>query len=254
MIQTHTPLFQYAVVGVVTSLLGIPLLFSILSARASRRRAQQSLYGLYDVPGLRLGCSFWLVVFLLVLLGVGLLLLALAHQGPFSLGPGPLTQLAQAAVPDLLTQAPTISAAHIDQVLRAAHSPAQGIGSQLVRLGRQYHLDPIFALAFFHHESNYGSRGVAVVTHSLGNIRCTPGVTCFQGYRSYQSWAQGAQDWYRLIHDVYLEHGLTTVKAIVPIYAPAADGNNVAGYITAVMRDVTIWRAEQTITAAKAVS
>ena len=42
-------------------------------------------------------------------------------------------------------------------------------------LGVHYGIDPAYALGFFVVESACGTRGVARTTHSLGNIRCTPG-------------------------------------------------------------------------------
>ncbi len=242
---TQTPSFQWAVVGTLLVLFGVPVLlpplFSWLAARRQTRRVMYQAYGLYPS---RRGCSLGLVLSLFVF-GIGLYLLAwpwLPQRWHLSFGPGPITQIMQTPAPDVLDQAPTITAAQIDQVLAAAHSPAHGLGATLYRLGVQYGIDPAFALAFFHHESDYGTRGVAVVTRSLGNIRCTPGSSCYHGYRRYDTWAEGAQDWYRLIHDAYIGHGLATVEAIIPVYAPATDGNHVAAYVSAVMGDVTSWR------------
>ncbi len=99
------------------------------------------------------------------------------------------------------------------------------------------------ALAFFLHESSFGTTGVARVTRSLGNIICSGYPTCFQGFRSYASWQVGAWDWFRLIKYEYLPRGLSTVQAIVPVYAPASDHNDVPAYIAAVVQAVATWRA-----------
>src|SRR5258706_11588722 len=64
---------------------------------------------------------------------------------------------------------PTISAHFINSVLAANHSPAAGTGQELYDLGVQYGIDPVFALAFFQHESDFGTQGEATVTMSLGN-------------------------------------------------------------------------------------
>jgi hypothetical protein len=75
----------------------------------------------------------------------------------------------------------------------------------LYDLGVQYGIDPAFAVAFFVVESACGTRGVARTTHSLGNIRCTPGYACAAGYRAYATWAAGAADWYALLRTLYLD-------------------------------------------------
>ena len=40
----------------------------------------------------------------------------------------------------------------------------------------RFGIDDVFALAFFFHESLFGRLGVAAVTHSVGNIVCTPAI------------------------------------------------------------------------------
>jgi hypothetical protein len=140
---------------------------------------------------------------------------------------------------------PTISAALIDQVLSAYGSPMAGEGRDIYNLGVKYEIDPAFCLAFFVHESAAGTRGEAVITHNLGNIRATAGSPSRDGYRYYDSWLDGAEDWYRLISHVYVgSWGLSTVDQIVPVYAPSADSNDPAAYIDDVEQLVTAWRAQ----------
>lgn len=138
---------------------------------------------------------------------------------------------------------PTVTASFIDRVLARASSPAQGIGTVMVQEGMKYGIDPVYALAFFHHESSFGLAGVARSTHSIGNIRCTEGYSCDPtgGYRSYPSYTVALDDWYALI-TAYIAHGLTTVETIIPTYAPTADNNNEAAYIASVNKDVAMWR------------
>jgi hypothetical protein len=144
---------------------------------------------------------------------------------------------------------PTVSANFINRVLAAYHSPAATTGQALYADGVMYGIDPAFALAFFLHESNFGTAGIAQVTHSLGNIRCTPGYpSCYQGFRQYSTWQDGYLDWYKLIRNVYVtQWGLTTVDQIIPVYAPSSDNNNVQAYIAAVEHAVTTWRSRQVI-------
>jgi hypothetical protein len=143
-----------------------------------------------------------------------------------------------------ITGSPTVSAAFINQVLAYYHSPAGGLGQSLYHLGVHYNINPTYALAFFMHESMFGTLGVARVTLSLGNIRCSTGYACLYGYRTYSSWASGFADWYRLIREVYIHQWhLTTIEQIVPTYAPSGDHNNVIGYITAVEQAVSTWQS-----------
>jgi hypothetical protein len=139
---------------------------------------------------------------------------------------------------------PSISAEFINRVLAWYDSPAAGKGQALYDDGVKYGIDPVYALAFFMHESRFGTTGVATVTHSLGNIRATAGHARYQGYRMYRTWEEGFEDWYRLIAKLYVaQWGLSTVDQIVPVYAPSSDNNDVAAYIAAVKQAVDGWRS-----------
>ncbi|HEY1349707.1 MAG TPA: glucosaminidase domain-containing protein [Ktedonobacteraceae bacterium] len=139
---------------------------------------------------------------------------------------------------------PTIDASFINQVLAAYNSPARDKGQVLYDLGVRYTIDPVYALAFFLHESGFGTTGVARVTLSLGNIRATAGYENYAGYRRYKSWEAGFEDWYRLIRVQYIQKwGLASIDQIVPVYAPGADHNDVAAYIHAVKQAVDTWRS-----------
>lgn len=141
---------------------------------------------------------------------------------------------------------PSVDAATIKQVLQGYNSPAVGASDAMYRLGLEYGIDPAFCLAFFINESTAGTAGVARTTLSVGNIRSTPGYQAFQGYRKYDSWEQGIEDWYRLIRDLYItEWDLTTVDEIIPVYAPDSDGNNPDHYIATVKKLVTSWRTKK---------
>ncbi len=137
---------------------------------------------------------------------------------------------------------PTISASAIDRILGMHHSPAAGTGQALFAYGVESGIDPAYALAFFHHESSYGTTGVARFTHALGNIRCSAGYQCLQGFRAYVSWQAGYLDWYRLIRDTYVARwGLTTPATILPVYAPESRHNDVQAYIDAI-RSRPAWK------------
>jgi hypothetical protein len=138
--------------------------------------------------------------------------------------------------------APTITAAKIDQVLCNAGSPACGKGQVIYDDGVAAGINPAYALAFFQHESTFGTAGVARSTHSIGNLRCIKSVPCVGGYAYFRTWEQGIQAWYDLINSsIYIGSGHTTVESIIPIYAPASDHNDEQAYIQSVVSAVQSW-------------
>jgi len=178
------------------------------------------------------------------LLGLFLALLVLLVALLVALHPVPSASGAGRAASWSLLGRPSVSATFMDEVLAAYHSPALGIGQALYADGIQTDIDPAYALAFFWHESRFGTQGIARFTHSLGNIRCSAGYACFDGFRAYATWAAGAADWFHLIASVYVPAGRTTVPAVVSLYAPPAE-NDTAAYVCAVESAVSTWRAGQ---------
>jgi hypothetical protein len=142
---------------------------------------------------------------------------------------------------------PSIPVAQIDTILKLYQSPAAGQGQTLYDLSVQYGIDDAYPLAFFMHESRFGTQGEAQVTHSLGNLRCIDGAACIDqdrgGYASFASWHDGFQAWFVLItSDLYKGDGLTTVETIIPRYAPTADSNDETAYINAIIEAVDAWQ------------
>jgi len=86
------------------------------------------------------------------------------------------------------------------------------------------------------------TRGVARFTHAIGNIRATPGYQDHEGYRSYATYTEGIEDWFKLIKELYIgTWGLTTPDTILPRYAPWADNNNPIAYASTVAALVDSW-------------
>jgi Mannosyl-glycoprotein endo-beta-N-acetylglucosaminidase len=138
---------------------------------------------------------------------------------------------------------PTVAAAKVDTVLCNAGSPACGTGQALYDLSKQYNIDDAVALAFFKHESQYGTLGMARATKSLGNIGCEAGYDCYQGFASFTSWVQGYRAWYELISGpMYVGSGLTTVSAILAKYDPAPSDDE-ASYVSDVEQSVSQYRS-----------
>ena len=157
---------------------------------------------------------------------------------PIPSSPGPYSVLGK----------PTITADFINRVLASYGSPAAGLGQQMYDLGVKYGIDPVYALAFFMHESLFGTTGEARVTLSLGNERCIPDRACIDkdrgGYAKMNSWQDGFEHWYKLIRNLYVaQWGLVTVDQIIPRYAPNSDGNDEAAYIASLKHEIDSWRA-----------
>ncbi len=142
--------------------------------------------------------------------------------------------------------APSLSPDYINNVLCSASSPACGTGPDLYTYGKQYGIDPAWALAWFQHESDYGTEGIARETHSLGNIRCSAGYSCIGGFRAYTSWQDGYADWYKLIAWYVNNLHKSSVHDILYTYAPPSE-NSTDTYIDAVCSAVNAWRQEVTV-------
>lgn len=188
--------------------------------------------------------KFWKQAVLLALAAI--LLLAAAQMHPAS-------QPQPACPASSVMCAPTISADFIDRVLAAYHSPVSGHGQYIYDGGVRYGIDPAYALAFFMHESTFGTAGEARASLSIGNLRCIPTAICRDGYAWFPSWDDGIDAWYRLIKDGYVGGAVSgkcpcvTIEQIIPVYAPSADHNDEGAYIQAIEHAVSTWRAGQVL-------
>ncbi|GCE17480.1 glucosaminidase domain-containing protein [Dictyobacter kobayashii] len=190
---------------------------------------------------LTLSSAFQLSVVVVASLAIGVSIISLLIS---MLTPRLASRLTGSAGPYNVAGQPTISADFINAVLDHYHSPASGKGQALYDKGVKYGIDPAYALAFFMQESQMGTQGVAAITHSLGNIRATDGYPSYHGYRKYNTWEDGFEDWYKLISQQYVQNwGLTTVDQIIPVYAPNSDNNNEQQYISSVEYMVDRWRS-----------
>lgn len=145
---------------------------------------------------------------------------------------------------------PTITPAQIEAVLKQYNSPAAGQGQEIYNIAVRNGINPAISLAFFIQESGAGSdqrwaglKPDGSTTKNIGNIICTPGYRCYGRFRDYATWAEGIEDWNKLIKELYVgEWGRTTVEQIIPKYAPAADSNDEGAYIASVKRLVEQWQ------------
>jgi hypothetical protein len=143
---------------------------------------------------------------------------------------------------------PRISETGFRRLLEQRGSPAAPEAVQAYRAIVSLGVDPLFALAIFWYESRFGTIGI-VPTYDLknpgairssrtgvGEIVQIPGRGPFV---RYPSWTEGFRDLaWRLVEPtfVYAQRGARTVQTIIPLWAPASDGNQPEAYIAAVLR------------------
>lgn len=140
---------------------------------------------------------------------------------------------------------PSLSEGVIRSQLMMYHSPlvSQTFGrtmdgaAYIYREGIALGIDPGILMAFFWHESHYGTQGIANQTDSVGNLRPLPDQPELDGYRYYRSWAQGVDSMYSLLLQ-YADNGAGDVALAVPVWAPPSDNNNDVLYIQDVLSHI----------------
>src|SRR6266516_4305998 len=118
---------------------------------------------------LLVGCALLLLIFWWLVTQAGLSSLAFLVPLPIIWSPAsPSSQHEQFSS---VLGPPSVSATFINRVLAAYHSPAAGLGQALYDDGVNTGIDPVYVLAFFMHESSFGTTGEARKTLALGNER-----------------------------------------------------------------------------------
>lgn len=113
----------------------------------------------------------------------------------------------------------------------------------------EFGVDPLFILAMFWHESQFGRFGVARVTHSWGNTRNptfgakpvgeAPGAS--GSFPIFRDWLDGCVSTVaRLVATDWVYHDREPIREIFEhpsgkVWAPAGDFNNPSGYLRAVI-------------------
>jgi hypothetical protein len=134
---------------------------------------------------------------------------------------------------------PTISRQTFCNILASYHSPAAGQCNTFYTQGLAYGVDPVMWLAWFKMENEFFTDGGSSLRNkNPGNLRCG------SHYCRYASFTDGSAALYKLLKKYATEWHRPTVDLIVPMYAPASDGNNPAWYIATVKKLVNRWRAE----------
>ena len=150
--------------------------------------------------------------------------------------------------------APRIGAEGFARILRAHDSPAAPEAATGWQAVADHGVDPLFALAIFHKESQFGRDGVCLdhQTLSPGNTRTSrTGVghrvdTAFGPFIRYPSWTEGWRDLaFRLVDPAfaYATEGLRTIRPIIFTWAPPTDFNqDTERYVTDVVRNMNDWQ------------
>lgn len=155
--------------------------------------------------------------------------------------------------------APRISQTGFAGLLRERGSPAAEQAEAGWAAVEATGVDPLFALAVFHQESQFGTDGVCFEfnSRSPGNTRSSrTGVgEPFQSPRHgtfirYPSWSEGWRDLAFRLADptfVYAQEGRRTIRPIIERWAPPDDAfdpddfNNTDRYVANVVRNMTAW-------------
>ncbi len=151
--------------------------------------------------------------------------------------------------------APRIGPEGFARILRNADSPAMAEAEAGWQAVASFGVDPLFALAIFHKESQFGRDGVCFdfQTRSPGNTRTSrTGVgtpvenTPFGRFIRYPSWTEGWRDLaFRLVDPdfVYAQQGLRAIRPIIFTWAPPSDfDQDTERYVADVVRNMSAWQ------------
>ncbi len=156
--------------------------------------------------------------------------------------------------------APRITRATFQEILGERGSPAASTADAGWRAVEQEGVDPLFALAVFHQESQFGNDTASATAQfglrNPGHTRTSrigvgaPVDTPFGPFIRYPSWADGWRDLaFRLVDPefAYVREGRRTIRPIIERWAPPDDifdihgFNNTDRYVANVVRNMTTW-------------
>lgn len=136
-----------------------------------------------------------------------------------------------------LAASPSVDAAVVNAVLRREGSSLAGEGEAIVAAGRRWGIDPAYLLAFVCYFDV--PNALPLAAHNVGHIRAVGSQPAVQGYRAFGSWSAGIDAWYRLIATLYVGRWhLTTLDAIVAVYAPGSGRRDVEAELNALRATV----------------
>lgn len=139
------------------------------------------------------------------------------------------------------------------RVLQDARSPALSSAHAVYAYCLKRRVSMAFVLALFQHESGFGKAGTATITHSWGNTRrpahggVTPVRLTVEGearsgvFPVFRDWVDGGIATVARLVDYAPYQGKTSVREIIPTWAPAMDMNDPDVYIRKVLAMVDEW-------------
>lgn len=150
-------------------------------------------------------------------------------------------------------------------ILKAAQSPALSSAHAVYAYCVKRRVSMAFLLAMFLRESGMGKAGTATLTHSWGNtrlpvhggvtpVRMTNATEARSGtFPVFRDWVDGGIATVARWLDYAPYAGKTTVRQIIPTWAPASDGNNPESYSAGVLASIAGWvgQAQEAASAAK---
>jgi hypothetical protein len=151
--------------------------------------------------------------------------------------------------------APDLIEAQFVAILEAANSPALGAAKAVYAYCVARRCSPAFLLAMFLRESVMGKAGTATITHSWGNTRApvhggvipvrltTPAEARSGTFPVFRDWIDGGIATVARWLDYAPYQGKTTVRQIIPTWAPASDGNSPESYSAGVLASIETWTA-----------
>lgn len=119
---------------------------------------------------------------------------------------------------------PTLPAATVDAIFARMGSPMVGTGSVVEQVARQTHIDDAFAMGVWYVETSDGAAGVGRADRNPGSIRGTTGYpSAYDGYTIYPSYTAAIIDWFNVLHNRYVNRGLTSAFSICYPYVGTAN-------------------------------
>ena len=130
-----------------------------------------------------------------------------------------------------------ITLAKVQQILlkwpneNGSPNPLTPFAQRVLDFQEQYGINGGFSLAWFAMESGICTTGISPSAIECGNIRWTEGGNCVthnydsdgRDFCGYANWSDAIEAWFKLLKGYYIANGLTTVSAIVHVYAPCSD-------------------------------
>ncbi len=131
---------------------------------------------------------------------------------------------------------PSLPAATVDAIFKGLGSPMNGMGQVVVQASQHSNIDDAFALAVWWTETNDGAAGVGLADRNPGSVRGSVGYpSAYDGYTIYPSYSAAIVYWFKMLKNMYVNQGLSTVYLISHPYVGTSSSPLWAGKVVALM-------------------